>query len=328
MLHFQFRTFPYGAEQLNYAIVDMDGIPRRRYREMQETAGVMKKLSPLARAEFPKEVAICIDYDALWAHKIKPVNNQAFDYLAFAEKQYHVLSSIGINADVVSIYDDWQNYKMVVLPALIITSDDTQKKIKQFVYQGGVVISSFLLSVKNTDNVGYTKSLPAGLTEVFGITVEEVEPVFPYSVAHIELTANHNKLVSCDDIWSELLKGKAEPRGVYEDSFKKGQSVVSKNYYGRGHAWYVGSNLSDEAWLALYEEASSDANIHPLRINAPQNVEIVRRKIDGKDCLFLFNFDNNPHQLELPVTMTEYITGLQYHEVTLAGNGFMVLLSL
>ncbi len=37
MLHFQFRTFPFGAEQLNYAIVDADGVPRRRYREMQKS---------------------------------------------------------------------------------------------------------------------------------------------------------------------------------------------------------------------------------------------------------------------------------------------------
>ena len=50
MLHFQYRTFPFGAEQLNYAIVDMDGIPRRRYYEMQETAALLKKIEPYEEA--------------------------------------------------------------------------------------------------------------------------------------------------------------------------------------------------------------------------------------------------------------------------------------
>ena len=52
LLHFQFRTFPGGAEQLNYAIVDMDGQPRRRYFEMKETAALLKQLEPVFRSKF------------------------------------------------------------------------------------------------------------------------------------------------------------------------------------------------------------------------------------------------------------------------------------
>ena len=88
MLHFQFRTFPFGAEQLNYAIVDMDGVPRRRYYEMQETASLLKKLEPLEKAAFCNQAAVCFDYDTYWALRIKPVNDPDFDYIRFCTAYY------------------------------------------------------------------------------------------------------------------------------------------------------------------------------------------------------------------------------------------------
>lgn len=327
MLHFQFRTFPYGAEQLNYAIVDMDGVPRRRYREMQETAAVMKRLSPLKKAEFPKEAAILVDYDCHWAHKIKPANDQALEYFAFAEQQYKALADIGVNADVVSIHDDWRAYRLVVLPALIITSEETQRKIADYARQGGVVVASFLLSVKNEHNAGHTASLPAGLTGVFGVAVEELEPVFAHSTANLDLMAKGRRFTTPDGMWSELLGGEAEPRGVYSDSYKKGQCVVSKNRYGKGLAWYIGTNLSGEAWRALYEEAAEEAGIRPLRLEAPPMVEIIRRKFEGRDCLFLLNFDKEAHSLALPAPMADYLSGERQSAVTLPAKGFLVLLA-
>ena len=94
LLHFQYRTFPYGAEQLNYAIVDMDGIPRRRYYEMKETAELLKKLEPLSGAKFPSEAAILLDYDSHWALRIKPVNDPLFTYLDYGQKLYRSLEPV------------------------------------------------------------------------------------------------------------------------------------------------------------------------------------------------------------------------------------------
>ena len=179
-----------GAEQLNYAIVDMDGIPRRRYYEMQETAALLKQLEPLAGAGFPSEVGILLNYDSHWALNIKPVNETEFTYLDFARKLYYNLECIGIHADVLSSDSrpaDLAGYKALVLPASIILSEERARALKEYVASGGLLISTFLTSVKNEDNVGYTSPLPANMTEVFGVTVQEVEPVFETSRASLEL---------------------------------------------------------------------------------------------------------------------------------------------
>ena len=98
MLHFQFRTFPFGAEQLNYAIVDADGVPRRRYYEMQETARLLKKIEKYESAEFKNETAICLDYETYWALRIKPVNDPVFEYLRYCGEIYQLLEAQGIQA--------------------------------------------------------------------------------------------------------------------------------------------------------------------------------------------------------------------------------------
>lgn len=313
MLHFQFRTYPFGAEQLNYAIVDMDGVPRRRYREMQETAALLKKLEPLEQTAFAGEAAVCFDYDSHWALRIKPVNDPLFQYVDYCGKFYRMLERLGVTADVVSLNQDWSSYKLVIIPAAIIMSRAAQKQVRDFVEQGGTVIATFLTSVKNTDNVGYTDVLPAGLTEVFGASVEEVEPVFERNHTSLSLylpQQGPGAEFSCQDaLWSELLGGESQAAGVYREGYKAGGKVVSSHSYGKGRAYYVGTDLPEEAYGKLLQEAVSRAGIRQTHVDRAPGVELVTRYGDGVEYLFLFNFTAGETVVTLPGGLTDYLTG-------------------
>ena len=194
MLHFQYRTFPFGAEQLNYAIVDMDGIPRRRYYEMQETAALLKKIEPYEEAEFINEAAILVDYDVHWALRIKPVNDPDYNYLNYCGEIYHLLEKNGVGADVLSYDADWSSYKLVILPGAFILKEKHRKKLEEYVENGGHLVATFLTGAKNGDNVGYTQSLPAGMQDVFGVTVQEVEPVFSECISTVRISINGQEM--------------------------------------------------------------------------------------------------------------------------------------
>lgn len=227
MLHFQFRTFPFGAEQLNYAIVDMDGVPRRRYYEMQETARVLEQLKDYEKADFVNEIAVCVDYDVHWALRIKPVNDPDFNYLDYAGRMYNLLEDAGYNADVIGYDADFSGYKFLVIPSAFIADRRFQEKLRRYVENGGILLSTFLTSAKNEDNVGYTDSLPAGLNDVFGVTVEEVEPVFEGNRTKLKLNLGNTEQVSLDGMWSDLLKGNAKAIGTYTEDYKTGAMAVS-----------------------------------------------------------------------------------------------------
>lgn len=337
MLHFQFRTYPFGAEQLNYAIVDMDGIPRRRYREMQETAALLKKLEPLEKTVFPGEAAVCFDYDCHWALRIKPVNDPAFHYVEYCGKLYHDLENIGVTADVAALKSDWSRYKVVILPAAIVMSREEQEKVKRFVELGGTVIATFLTSVKNRDNVGYTTSLPAGLTEVFGSIVEEVEPVMEgnhtklmmrtesyEALCHMDETED-NLMVTTDGLWSELLGGVSETLGSYTEDYKEGAKVVSAFTYGKGRAYYVGTDLEPEAYRAFLKGVMKEAGVHRSVVEREPDVELVTRMDEEQEYLFLFNFTARETEVKLPPDCRDYLTGKPLDEkCRIERNGMLI----
>lgn len=325
MLHFQFRTFPFGAEQLNYAIVDMDGIPRRRYREMQETASLLKNLEKLEKTKFPSEVAVCFDYDSHFALRIKPVNDPKFHYVDYCGRIYGLLEKAGINADVVSLKSDFSSYKAVIIPAGFVISPEEQEKIKAYVENGGLVIGTFLTSVKNSNNVGYTKSLPAGLTEVFGCTVEEIEPVFDRNKTEVKLKLGNKEHVFKDDIWSELLGGSSKPVGVYNEDYKEGEKVVSQHSYGKGNAYYIGTDLPDTAYIDLFLEIGASLGLKMNSVKRSDGVEVIGRYDNENEYMFLFNFTAEDTAVTLMQGYHDYLTGeLIKNDYSIPRNGVLV----
>ena len=326
MLHFQFRSFPIGAEQLNYAIVDLDGVPRRRYYEMRDTATLLKKLSTYKGASFENEVAICMDYDTHWALRIKPVNYPVFNYLDFCGEFYHSLLDIGINSDVIPLAEDFSKYKVIILPSAFLLGEEYREKLKSYVNQGGILVGTFLTSVKNVDNLGYTETLPAGLTDLFGIHVEEVEPVFEENITTLNLKIDKGEKVCKDRAWSELLSGSAEMIGRYTEDYKNGHGVIARHEYGKGVAYYLGTNLPKEALSGLLNTICSENNIikHPFTVT--EEIEVVRRNTDGKALYYLFNFSGKKQTISFQDKLIDCIEDKVYEsEIVIGPNGLAVL---
>lgn len=326
MLHFQFRTFPFGAEQLNYAIVDMDGVPRRRYYEMQETARVLEQLKDYEKADFVNEIAVCVDYDVHWALRIKPVNDPDFNYLDYAGRMYNLLEDAGYNADVIGYDADFSGYKFLVIPSAFIADRRFQEKLRRYVENGGILLSTFLTSAKNEDNVGYTDSLPAGLNDVFGVTVEEVEPVFEGNRTKLKLNLGNTEQVSLDGMWSDLLKGNAKAIGTYTEDFKTGAMAVSEHTYGRGTSCYLGTDIDDESMMQLFAYFCQKAGIEKNPVCPQKRVEVIHRRLDGVDYYYAINFTAKDTSLLLDEPMEDVLENCTYQqEVPLERNGFALL---
>lgn len=326
MLHFQFRTFPFGAEQLNYAIVDMDGIPRRRYYEMQETARILNQLKAYEHAEFVNEIAVCVDYDVHWALRIKPVNDPDFNYLDYAGRMYNLLEDAGYNADVIGYDADFSGYKFLVIPSAFIADRRFQEKLRRYVDNGGILLSTFLTSAKNEDNVGYTDSLPAGLNDVFGVTVEEVEPVFETNRTKLKLNLGNAVLESSDGMWSDLLEGNAKAIGTYTQDYKTGAMAVSEHTYGKGTSCYLGTDVDDESMMQLFAYFCQKAGIEKNPVCPKKKVEVIHRRQDGVDYYYVINFTAKNTSLLLEKPMEDVLNHCTYQqEVPLDRNGFALL---
>ncbi len=301
LCHFQFKTFPFGAEQLNYAIVDLDGIPGRRYYEMKDTMAELRSLGALLdSSEVVNRAAICFNYDALWSTRIKPINRESFDYLAYCEEFHEAFVRLGIGADVVPFGQDLGKYRLVVVPAPFVIGEEFKARLKEYVKQGGIVVSTFLAGAKSSCNVGLAESLPCGLTDLFGLRVSEVEPVFKQTEAVVRLQLDGVEYSGGNKYWTEVLEpDTAELAGVYGDTFRKGQGVIGRNSYGGGKAYYIGTGLEESLLMPLLRHLAAEAGIKRAPFAFPDGVEVIERQYQGRSLYFLFNFLQEDVTVEL-----------------------------
>ncbi len=325
LLHFQFRSFPFGAEQLNYAIVDTDGIPRRRYAEMTETAALLKKVEALGKTDFTNRVAVCFDYDSLWALAMKPANAAELEYVGYQKRLYGLLAQRGFGADVISLEDDYAKYSVLIVPTAFVMKRSVQEKLRSYVEQGGILITTFLTSVKNEYNTGYTDSLPAGLTEVCGVTVEEVDPVYGENHTYLRLRGTEER--DCQDgIWSELLSGEAEPVAVYIEDYKKGHKVITSHPYGKGRAIYLGTDLPDAELGGLLTDVLTEAGVRGLPFALPKQVQAVVRVAGEESFIFLFNFTGDSVRIPVGTGFVNWFSKESSpEELVLERNGYALL---
>jgi beta-galactosidase len=297
LTHFQYKQFRSGAEQLNYALLDTDRVPRRRFFDFQATAKALERYSSVLETTTVKKpsTAIIFDYNALWALLIKPVNHD-FSYIEFVAKFYDTLKSIGVEADIVSPKADISGYTLVIAPSPIVTDKAYTANLESYVKNGGCLLGTFLTSVKDYDNVGYDVSLPANLTEVFGITVSEVEPVFEASRANVELCFGN----SLNYHWlDELECTTAEAIGTFFDTYRKGNAVITKNRYGKGTAYYMGTMIDDSAFKTLLDHITNECRTEKVPFKFPECCTVVTRVSDDKTYYFIFNYGKESVSIDL-----------------------------
>lgn len=308
LTHFQYKQFRSGAEQLNYALLDTDRVPRRRYFDFQNTAKSLEKHSDILEKTFVKkpDTAIIFDYNALWALLIKPVNHD-FSYIDFVAKFYDTLRSIGVEADIVSPKADLSGYSLVIAPSPIVTDAPYIENLRSFVKNGGTLLGTFLTSVKDYDNVGYDVSLPAHLTDVFGAVVSEVEPVFESSRATIEINGRE----SLNYHWlDELELCGAEAAATFKDTYRKGKAIITKNSFGKGTAYYMGTMPDDETFRDFLKKVTDECNTIKVPFEFPECCTVVTRENEDRTYYCIFNYGKDEVKIEFGKTYL--LKGLSY----------------
>lgn len=324
--HFQYKTFRSGAEQLNYALLDADRVPRRKYFDFQETANLLKKHEQilLSSSCAAAEIAIVLDYDALWSLKIKPVHHD-FDYISYIQEIHTALRSKGYSADIISKHEISDKYKMIIVPALFVSDTETCDALHSYVEGGGCLVSSFLTSVKDMNNVAYDSGLPGNLQDLFGIEIYEVEPVFDASTAQIEISLPSEKLTSENKYWLDeiTLKG-ADAIGVFRNTYRKGHCAVSENHYGSGTAYYYGTGMETDAFAQFLDALAQSTQIKKPDFDVPKGISVVERRSESNTYYYIFNFNKSTSVIDFPVQVKDAVSGKNLgNSITLNEFGFI-----
>lgn len=322
ILYFNWRTIHFGKEQFWHGILNHDGEVNRRYLEVKKLGRELENvMRELGGSSFNSEVAVMFSYESLWATLIEK-GYYHVDYYSQIFTTYRELWKLGINVDVIPPDAELSKYKIVFTPFLYLTSKALTSKIKEYVSNGGVVVSTARTSVKDEHNNVYVTGLPGGLTDLFGIRVTDYTPVPPTAQANVEV---QGLKVPAQAWLEELQPSTANVIGFHEYSWLKAKPAVTLNKHGRGYALYVGSFLTPRLAQEVVKLALKLNQVKPPVEVEGDSVEVALRERGGCKFLFLINHEAVERKVTLKLPQASKAKSL-LSDLVWVGREFVVTL--
>ena len=296
IVQFRWRTARIGAEQFWHGLHDHHGKPGRRFDEFTRFSEEARRLSPLLDGtSVVNDVAMLFSHDQLNALTIQP-QSDGFDYLANFKQIHRAFLRLGVGTDVINWTSDISRYKLVVAPFLFLINDALVKTLTGYVAAGGTLILTTRTGVKNMNNVCLPTQLPGPLSELAGVLVDEYDPV-GHDTQFVSLA--EGSTFECAQWCDVLTPTRAETVGTYASEFFAGRSAVTRNRFGKGETYYLGTVLKDDGYKAWFEGILTGLNI-PVMPHLPVGVEVSVRADGERRFLFVLNLTKSEQVVELP----------------------------
>ena len=305
IVYFRWRPCRYGTEQYWHGILNHDGSTNRRYDEIKTTRDELKRFEDLiAGTTIDAEVAFINDYDSRFAFQYQR-SNSAFSYTDLLMGLYRGLYNRNVPVDVLSKDWDLPKYKLVVVPGQFVITEQRAKMLREYVANGGTLVMTFRSAVKDVTGLIFNEPLPGLLQDVFGAVVKE------YNSPHMDevntilgIDAGIDGNTSQARVWLDIM----EPRGAeviaeYEAGFGRGEPAITRNRFGKGMAYYLGTQPEQEFCDALIESLASEAGVQ-YGPETPEGVDASLRVGSSGRLLFLVNHSDESRSFACPVGFT------------------------
>lgn len=301
IIYFRWRTALFGAEQYWHGVLDHDGVPRRRYREIKAIGEELKRFGQeITGLENRSEAALLISYDSLFAFQAQP-NQPDFNYFRMLKRYYAALHANNVNIDVIPTGAALDSYKIVVAPALYVLKEEEAEQLKRFVAEGGVLLLTARSGVKDSFNRVVDMTLPGLLTDICGITVEEYEALPSDVSVPISLQLPQSDAPKTDvaaRLWCDVIEAKgAEVLATYAGEFYAGTPAVTLNSYGKGKVCYVATFGDEKLRTAVVNWLLAGSGIQ-ASFPVPSGVEAVKLWNGDRPVVFLYNHSDEEKVVE------------------------------
>jgi beta-galactosidase len=293
-LFFQWRAGRIGAEKHHSAMLPQGGTGTRVWREVVALGAEIASLAELRGTVVEPDIALVWDWESWWAQELEWRPSVDLGYLERIRAWYEAALRAGLTADFAHAEADLSRYRLVVVPALYLTTERAAANMRRYVEGGGtLVVSCFSGIVDDSDRV-YPGPYPGALRDVLGLTVEEWLPM--RAGDRVCLTWDEPGISQpAADAWSEavVLAG-AKPVAWYADGPAAGGPAITRYDLGEGRSWYVSARTDAPTTAAVLAAACGSAGLNPPASPAqpgawPRDLEIIRRTDGRRRFVMLIN---------------------------------------
>jgi len=306
---FQLRRSKGACEKFHGAVISHSGSEETRvFQECSQLGAELAALGiQLLGADNPAQVGILFDWDNYWALEYTSGPSVDLKYCNQIHQYYRYFYDRHIPVDMVPMDGDFSRYKAIVAPVLYMVKEGVAEALTAFVEAGGTLITGFMSGiVDQSDNV-HLGGYPGPLRKLCGVWAEEIDALAPEQSNTLKfMDGSQSKCGLLCDILH--LEG-AQALAVYGEDFYAGAPAVTKNAYGKGTVYYVGTQPEAQGLDKILDSLTGQGEIHPLIPDRTQ-LEVTRRVKDGTEFWFILNLTGKPQPLpESFAGETDMLTG-------------------
>ncbi len=305
--YFQWRKSRGSSEKFHGAVIDHCGRDDTRvFKEVSELGKILQSISDVAGTQIKSEVAIIYDTQNRWAlDDAQALCNKDKQYFAQVLDHYRALRKLGVNIDVIGSCQDFSSYKLICAPMLYMISEQNANRLKDFVKNGGVLVSGYFSAVVNENDLCYLGGCPGGgLGEVFGVWAEEIDTLLPGNTVSV---ADEQNTYTAADFCEVIHPTTAKTLLKYTQEFYQGTPAACVNSYHNGKAYYIAYRDSGKFYDVLYDNITTELGICREKSVLPYGLLIQKRG----GLTFVGNYSENYIDFIIPDGSYDIVSGSQ-----------------
>jgi beta-galactosidase len=294
---FQLRRSVGGCEKFHGAVIGHAGSDQTRvFREVAQLGEELNRIGDsIIGSKTESKVGIMFDWDNYWALEYTSGPNKDLKYVDQITRYYEYFYSKNISVDLIPVDADFSRYDLVAAPVLYMVKEGMAKALEHYVAEGGTLVTGFMSGIVNESDNVHLGGYPGPLRALTGIWAEEIDALAPEQSNEILFTDGTK---DCCGLLCDILHLEgAEEIARYGSNFYAGTPAVTKNAFGKGYTYYVGSVLSEDGLAKVLDLACDGAGVASV-IGEETELEVTRRISDAGAVYFVMNFKDQ--ELPLP----------------------------
>lgn len=312
ILHFRWRTAKSGAEMFWHGLIDQNNVSGRRFFEFCSLCETLQEQEIPEDTEVKNQVAILYGSFEEYAFKIQP-QVEGMHYFTQLKAYHDAFMAHGVGVDIINVHSDFSGYKIIVAPTLFVTEQSWAEKVKNFVREGGHFVLTNRSGVKDERNQCMQEPLPGIFADLAGAFVTEYDPIglkkqnfrikkdswkqgSKLCIAKEDADSSYAKEEITCTLWCDILEAEsAEVLAVYGENFYENAPAVTRNHFGQGEVYYIGTVLNRRGMVSLAGEILRTAGARHFT-GIPLGVEYTVRENAEEKIHFWFNNTEKPKE--------------------------------
>ena len=293
---FQLRRSVGACEKFHGAVIAHAGTENTRV--FREVAQLGKELESFGTktlgSENLSDVGLIFDWENYWALEYTSGPSEDLKYVEQIHKYYNYFYERNISVDMIPVDADFSQYKMVVAPVLYMVKEGMKEALESFVKNGGILITTYMSGiVDQSDNV-HLGGYPGPLRDMAGVWVEEIDALAPEQVNEVKFT--DGTTASCNLLCDLLHLEGAKALATYQKDFYADMPAVTRNTFGKGATYYVGTQMDDAGLAKILDQAVNEVNVRAV-IPEVTGLEVTCRTSDDTRYYYVMNFKDEDQVL-------------------------------